>query len=163
MWRRSPTTTLLGVSIEIYRRSGRDLVMGRRGNIPLGRFVTYHWDVLGCFVWDVPATLLGRTERRCYDVTTVCFCWVGLVLHTQWLKNFQLRKELPQCINLEKNLKAKVLTLANLPEFSATLACCTVSLSKKIENCRSISCLYCNVPLCLQKERNCFIYTINNK
>ena len=104
MWRRSATTTLLGVSIEIYRRSGRDLVMGHRGNIPLGRFVTYYWDVIGCFVWDVPATSLGRTERRCCDVTTMCFCWVGLVLHTQWLKNFQSGKELPQCINLQKNL-----------------------------------------------------------
>ena len=29
---------------------------------------TFHWDVVGCFFWDTPATLLGHTERRCYDV-----------------------------------------------------------------------------------------------
>ena len=39
---------------------------------------TYHWDLLvtfhrgvvWCFIWDVPATSLGRTERRRYDVAT---------------------------------------------------------------------------------------------
>ena len=38
---------------------------------------TYHWDVVGCFVWDVTATSLGRTERRRYDVTTTSCGRVG--------------------------------------------------------------------------------------
>ena len=48
-------------------------------------------------------------------------------------------------------------TVGHLPEFSATRARCTLCSSKKIENCTFIRCLFfCNVPLCLQKERNCF-------
>ena len=46
---------------------------------------THHWDVLakfhrdvvGCFIWDVPATSLGRTDRRCYVVATTSCCRVG--------------------------------------------------------------------------------------
>ena len=30
-----------------------------------------------CFIWDVPATSLGRTKRRHYDVFTTSFCRVG--------------------------------------------------------------------------------------
>ena len=37
---------------------------------------TYHWDAL-CFIWDVPATSLERTERRRYDVTMTSCCRVG--------------------------------------------------------------------------------------
>ena len=65
--------------------------------------VTYHWDIVGCFIWDlfetsrrrtdgtlhflekssrhsiwdVPTKLLGRTERRRYDVSTTSCCRVG--------------------------------------------------------------------------------------
>ena len=43
---------------------------------------TYHWDILlnfhrditGCFIWDLPAILLGPTERRYYDVTMTSCC-----------------------------------------------------------------------------------------
>ena len=46
---------------------------------------TYHWDflamfhrdVIGCFILDVPATSLGCTERRHYDVATTSCCRVG--------------------------------------------------------------------------------------
>ena len=34
-------------------------------------------NVVGCFIWDVPAALLGRTERRRYDITTASCCRVG--------------------------------------------------------------------------------------
>ena len=30
-----------------------------------------------CFIWDVPATSLGRIERRCYDVAMTSCCRVG--------------------------------------------------------------------------------------
>ena len=44
--------------------------------------VTYHLDVVGCFTWDVPATSLGRTERRHYDVGMMSCCRVGSIYHT---------------------------------------------------------------------------------
>ena len=44
---------------------------------------TYHTDVLvafqqnliGCFIWDIPAVLMRHKERRLLDVTTTCFAW----------------------------------------------------------------------------------------
>ena len=53
---------------------------------------TYHWDVLatfhgdvvGCFIWDVTATSLGRTERRRYHVATTSCCRVGLFIILFW-------------------------------------------------------------------------------
>ena len=47
-------------------------------------------------------------------------------------------------------------TVGYLPEFSADYARCTLCSSKKTENRTFIRCLSSNVPLCLQKERNCF-------
>ena len=102
----------MGVSFETYRRCRWDVLMGRRGYVPLGRLgavpirrrwvfhlrlvwdvvKTYRWDVVvtsswdvvttfhrgfvGCFIWDVPATSLRRTERRFYDVATTFCCRV---------------------------------------------------------------------------------------
>ena len=37
-------------------------------------------DVVGCFIYDVPAMSLGRTERRRYDVATTFYCRVGALL-----------------------------------------------------------------------------------
>ena len=50
---------------------------------------TYHWDVLstfhwyavGYFIWDVPATSLGHTEGRPYDVATTSYCQMGIDLY----------------------------------------------------------------------------------
>lgn len=44
----------------------------------------------------------------------------------------------------------------HLPQFAATRARCAVCSLKKIENRTSVRCVSCNIPLCLQKERNCF-------
>ena len=46
---------------------------------------TWHWDplatfhrrVVGCFIWDIPATSLGHTERRLYNATATSCCLVG--------------------------------------------------------------------------------------
>ena len=37
----------------------------------------FHKDLLGCFIWDVPATLLGRIRRRRYDAATTSYCRLG--------------------------------------------------------------------------------------
>ena len=64
-WR--TTETSLGVSFETYLRRRGDILMGRRHYVPLRRLhdipirrrETNQWDVVGCFIWDVPAALLG--------------------------------------------------------------------------------------------------------
>ena len=45
-------------------------------------------------------------------------------------------------------------TVGHLPQFSATRTHWTICSSKKIESRAFVCCLSCNVPLCLQKERN---------
>ena len=84
-WWRRTTATLLDASFGSYRRHRRDLLMGRCGYDVL---VTYHWDVAGCFIWDLFETLWRRTDgtsslrpletfnmsaRRCEDVPLRCF------------------------------------------------------------------------------------------
>ena len=106
-WRHT-TATLLGVTLETYRRRRRGILMGCCGYVTLRRLAdvrlrrlwvfylrfvwevvgtnswdvilssswdvvtTHHWeihrDIISCFIWDVPATSLGCTERRCHDV-----------------------------------------------------------------------------------------------
>ena len=61
-WRRRTTATLLSVSFGIYRRRRWDVLMGRHGYVPLRVLVTYHWDVVGCFIWDVFETSWRRTD-----------------------------------------------------------------------------------------------------
>lgn len=51
----------------------------------------------------------------------------------------------------------------HLPEFTAKRARCTLCASKNIENRTFTRCLSCNVPLCLQKERNCFYLHHSNQ
>ena len=52
--------------------------------------VKFHRNIAACFIWDVPATLLGRKERRCYDVVTTSSCRVGSYILTLNLK-YQLQ------------------------------------------------------------------------
>ena len=40
---------------------------------------TFHRDVIGCFIWDAPATLLGRAGRRRYEVPTTFLIPSGYV------------------------------------------------------------------------------------
>ena len=49
---------------------------------------TFHRDVVGVLIWDVPATSLGRAERRRYDVVTTSSCRVG-----KFLENYFGQKE----------------------------------------------------------------------
>jgi hypothetical protein len=44
----------------------------------------------------------------------------------------------------------------HLPQFAVTRARCAICSSKKMENRTFVRCVSCNIPLCLQKERNCF-------
>ena len=103
-WWRRTTATSLDFSFENYRRRPRDVLIGRRGYIPLRRLgdvplrcrwvfylrlvwdvveryhwdvlATFHWDVVECSIWDVPARSLGRIERRRHDVVTTSCCRV---------------------------------------------------------------------------------------
>ena len=72
------------------------------------------------------------------------------------IEKFSNRKRAAPYIDLQKNVKTRVLALGRLPEFSATLARCTVFLSKKIENCTFICSLACDVPQYLRKEKKLF-------
>ena len=87
------TETSLGVSFETYLRRRGDVLMGRRHYVPLGRChdipIRCREDVplrrlgdvplrrRGCFIWDVPTKLLGRTKRGRYDVAATSCCPVG--------------------------------------------------------------------------------------
>ena len=62
-WWRRTTTTLLGVSFGSYRKRRRDVLMERGGN-HWEVLVTYHWGVIGCFIWD-----LFEASWRCTDGT----------------------------------------------------------------------------------------------
>ena len=47
-----------------------------------------HRDVVGCFIWDAPATSLGRTERPHFGVVTTFCCWMGFYLLTIGIEIF---------------------------------------------------------------------------
>ena len=61
-WWRSTTTTLLGVSFGSYRKRHRDVLMGRRGYIPLRRLRDVSLRRRGCFIWDLLETSWRRTD-----------------------------------------------------------------------------------------------------
>ena len=61
-WWRSTTTTLLGVSFGSYRRRHKDVLMGRRGYIPLRRLRDVSLRRRGCFIWDLLETSWRRTD-----------------------------------------------------------------------------------------------------
>ena len=80
----------MGVSLETCLRRREDVLIGRgccvflrrHRNVPIRRCIdvplpTFHQDIVGCFIWDVPATLLGRIERRRYDAATTSYCRLG--------------------------------------------------------------------------------------
>ena len=86
-WR--TTEKLLGALFETCLRRRGDVLMGRRCYVLLRRrhdvpircrrdnlLETFHRNVVGCFIWDVPATSLGRIDRRHYDVATTSCCQV---------------------------------------------------------------------------------------
>ena len=52
----------------------------RRGDVLMWRYCyvvsMFHRDVVGCPIWDIPVTSLGRKERHLYDVATMSCCRV---------------------------------------------------------------------------------------
>ena len=94
-WWRRTTATLLGVSFGSYRRRRRDVVMGRRGyvplrrlgDLPLRRWWVFHlrltWDVVETYWWDVAitspwdmATTYQQDVVKTYHWDVIgCFIW----------------------------------------------------------------------------------------
>ena len=62
-WWRRTATTFLGVLFGTYRRCRRDVLIGRRGYVLPRRLGNVHWDVVGCFIWNLFETSWRRTER----------------------------------------------------------------------------------------------------
>ena len=82
-WR--TTEASIVVSFETCLRRTDVTVLLRRLNVPMRHrgdvpqwdvFATFHRDVVGCPIWDIPVTSLGRKERRLYDVATMSCCRV---------------------------------------------------------------------------------------
>ena len=48
------------------------------------------------------------------------------------------------------------IVLDHLPQFAATRVRCAYCYLIKLGNRTFIQCMICHIPLCLQKERNCF-------
>ena len=64
-WRHTDGTSSLRPLETLSRHTNEDI---RREDVFLRRLGDFHWDVVECFNWEVPATSLGRTERRRQDV-----------------------------------------------------------------------------------------------
>ena len=67
-WRRS-IATLLGILFGSYSRRSRDVLMWRRGYVPLRHLGDVHWDFVGCFIWD----LFERSWRRTDESSSLRF------------------------------------------------------------------------------------------
>ena len=76
---------LMGRRCYILLRRHHDVPIRCRGDVPLRSLGTFHGELVGCFLWDVTATSLERTERRHYDVGTTSFCRVELILIWLWI------------------------------------------------------------------------------
>ena len=94
-WWRRTTATLLGVSFGSYRRRQRDVLMGRRGYVPLRRLgdiplrhcwvihlrliwdvvETYWWDVAITSLWDVITTYQWDFLTTFHWDVVGCFIW----------------------------------------------------------------------------------------
>ena len=61
-WRRS-IATLLGILFGSYSRRSRDVLMWRRGYVPLRHLGDVHWDFVGCFIWDLFERWWRRTDE----------------------------------------------------------------------------------------------------
>ena len=76
---------------------------------------TFHGDILGCFIWDVPVTSLSRAERQRYDVfTKFCCRVVHIVYHLSKNRLFEFI-----FIILEETTTVKVSYLIPVYCFSA--------------------------------------------
>ena len=73
------------------------------------------------------------------------------------IRNFSNRKRAIPTSRPSKRSKGEIaMVVDHLPRFSATRARCAYRSLIKLENRTFIRCMKCNIPLCLQKERNCF-------
>ena len=59
---------------------------------------TFHRDVVGCFIWDVPPTSLGHEERCRSDLATTSCCRVGCLFG----QTLSLRTLLSFCLTFWK-------------------------------------------------------------
>ena len=81
----------------------------------------------------------------------------GLSLACSMTEKVSKRKRAAPMHQPSKKFKGESFdTVGHLPEFSAACAHFTLCSSKKNKNRTFICPLSCNVPLCLQKERNRF-------
>ena len=90
-WWRPTTTTFLGVSFRTYRRRCRDVLMGRRGyvplwrpgNVPLRHCWVFHlrlfWGVLETYWWDVVATSFWYVVTTFQQYVVETYHWDVLV------------------------------------------------------------------------------------
>ena len=54
---------LLSVSFRTYRKRGRNVLMGRQSTYHQDVLVRYHWNVVGCFVWNLFEMSRRRTDQ----------------------------------------------------------------------------------------------------
>ena len=70
---------------------------------------------------------------------------------------FSNRKKAIPTSRPSKRSKGEItMVVDHLPQFAATRARCAYCSLNKLENHTFIQCMKCHIPLCLQKERNCF-------
>lgn len=53
--------------------------------------VAFHWDVDGCFIRDVPAILLGRTEKCCHNNFKTLSCQLGSMFTPNIILNYEVK------------------------------------------------------------------------
>ena len=81
------------------------------------------------------------------------------VWHVHWnlIGTFSNRIKAIPTSRPSKRSKGKIAVVVDyLPQFAATRPRCAYCSLIKLENRTFIQCMKCNIPLCLQKERNCF-------
>ena len=70
---------------------------------------------------------------------------------------FSNRKRAIPTSRSSKRSTGEIATVVDhLPQFAATHARCAYCSLIKIENRTFMRCMKCHIPVCLQKERNCF-------
>ena len=66
------------------------------------------------------------------------------------------KRAIPTLQPLKRSKGEIIMVVDYLPQFASTCARCAYCSLIKLENHTFIRCMKCHIPLCLQKERNCF-------
>ena len=108
-------------------------------------------------IWTLALLILQLCMTRVQSTAAMSSMDFRFSLARSMIGTFSNRKKAIPTSRPSKRSKGEIaMVVDHLPQFAATRARCAYRSLIKLENRTFIRCMKCNIPLCLQKGRNCF-------